>query len=385
VKSPHPNPGLMKTGTGSATACIIVRRQPRLVAVPVPVFITSLLPLMTLRLAVLCLVATVGCTTKDSSDHAATRPHIFVGIPPVGYLVERVAGDHVTVDVLVPAGQDPHTFELTPRQMSALSAAKAFLKVGMPFENQLAERIAQSARGPSIFDVAQGQGIPKRPMDAESSAHNHSAQADDEHRSQHDHHDDKEGGDPHVWLAPALLKSMASNVAAVLIQLDPAHAADFRKNLAQLLGDIDAADAAVAETLKPYRGQTFYVFHPAFGYFADAYGLRQEAIEAAGRAPTPKQLGELIRKAQAEHVKIIFVQPQFDPRSAQAVAEAIGGSVVPIDDLAADVPRNFHNLATKIKRGFDAAHASTADVQAEAGSQAGAGKPELEKDSHHAR
>jgi zinc transport system substrate-binding protein len=307
-----------------------------------------------LSLSTLWLAGPLGCTSQQRDDSAGKRQSVFVGIPPLAYLVNRVGDGHVTVEVLVPPGQDPHTFELTPRQMTALSMARAFFKVGIPFEDRLAERIADNPQGPLVFDVT--RGVHKRPMDTAEVEHAHHHSTSTEEHLAHGSHGETageaDGGDPHVWLAPAPLKILAQNVAAALELLDPAHATDFRQNLEQLNKDLDVADAAVAATLKPYRGQTFYVYHPAFGYFADAYGLKQEAVEAAGKAPTPKQLRELIHHALAEHVKIIFVQPQFDPRSAQTVAEAIGGRVVPIDDLASDVLSNFHDLAAKLKRDF---------------------------------
>jgi zinc transport system substrate-binding protein len=293
------------------------------------------LPLAGVLLAAMAAV----CAAQGTRESAAAPLPVFVGIPPLAYLVERVGDGHVAVQVLVPPGRDPHTFQLTPRQMSSLSAAKLFFTVGMPLEKQLAERIASGPHGPAVVDAS--KGIKKRPMEADGDETDSAAR-----RGAGD------GGDPHVWLSPALLKTMAENVAAALEQVDPAHAADYRHNLERLRKDIAATDAAIAATLKPYRGRTFYVFHPAFGYFADAYGLRQVAIEAGGKAPTPKQLRELTGKARAEHAKIIFVQPQFDPRSAQAVAEAIGGTVVPIDDLATDVLENMQQIAAKIKRGF---------------------------------
>ncbi len=101
----------------------------------------------------------------------------------------------------------------------------------------------------------------------------------------------------------------------------------------------------IQKMLEPYRGRSFYVFHPGFGYFADAYGLKQEAVEAGGRSPTPKQLRVLIEQVQADGVKTIFVQPQFAPQSAQVVAEAIGGKVVPINGLGKDVVRNLEDIA----------------------------------------
>jgi zinc transport system substrate-binding protein len=285
-----------------------------------------------------------GCAPPGADDSAKGRPTVFVGIPPVAYLAERVSGGHVDVRVLLPPGQDPHTFEFTPKQIAALSRAQLFLTVGLPSEERVVEKIAGTASGPLIKDAT--AGIPKRRIDAPCV---------DDKENGHEHSDQgghKAAPDPHVWLAPPLLKVLAGNIAAALEQIDPAHADDYRKNLAALRTDLDALNSEIVAALKPYRGQHFLVFHPAFGYFADAYGLRQEAVEAGGKSPTPKQLRTLIQKARDEGVKIIFVQPQFDQRSAQTVAEAIGGRVVHIDPLAKDVLSNLTEVAAKIQQGL---------------------------------
>jgi zinc transport system substrate-binding protein len=261
----------------------------------------------------------------------------FAGIPPLGFLVQRIGGSHVHVDVLVQPGQDPHTFEPTPRQVMRLGRARLLFQVGMPFESRLVERMAAHHAGLSIVDAT--EGIVKRPMAG------HCCEAAD-----HDEDDDEAPGqpDPHVWLSPPLLKIMAANVANALARADPDHAADYRRNEAALAAELDALHARITRRLAPFRGQRFYVFHPAFGYFGDAYGLVQEPVETEGKSPTPRQIQALVRQARADGVRIIFLQPQFDPHSAEAVARAIGGSVLPMDDLAPDVLGNLSDVAEKI-------------------------------------
>ena len=100
--------------------------------------------------------------------------------------------------------------------------------------------------------------------------------------------------------------------------------------------------------MEPYLGATFFVYHPAFGYFADAYGLYQEPVETGGQSPTPKALTAFIENAKKEGAKVIFVQPQFDQRNAETVAKAIGGKVVPLDPLAEDVLGNLKTIADSI-------------------------------------
>ena len=140
----------------------------------------------------------------------------FAGIPPVAYLVQRIGGPYVRVEVLVQAGQDPHIFEPTPRQVIALSQARLFFRVGMPFEDRLIEHIAGGPAHFTVVDTAAGIARGRRATSAKRDAHGDG--------DGHDH-DDEGQADPHVWLSPPLLKTMAANVAAALCQADPRHAA----------------------------------------------------------------------------------------------------------------------------------------------------------------
>jgi zinc transport system substrate-binding protein len=133
-----------------------------------------------------------------------------------------------------------------------------------------------------------------------------------------------------------------------LKKLDPQHARQYDRNLRAFLADLDKLNAKIADALAPMKGQTFFVFHPALGYFADAYGLKQQAVEIEGKSPSAKQLGKLIDLARAKGAKVIFVEPQFPSRSARRVAKAIGGVVVPIDPLAEDYMKNLAAIAEKI-------------------------------------
>jgi len=288
------------------------------------------------------IISIAGCGPTSADRPGDGRLRVFAGIPPLAYLVEQIGGQQVDVEVLVRPGQDPHTFEPTPRQVSALSRARLFFQIGMPFENALLAKLRRSTPRMTIVNCA--AGVEKRTMDDPCR----------ERVAGQDHDRPRRRGvpDPHVWLSPPLLKTQAENVAAALARADPAHAERYERNLAALVERIDAAHRRIERTMAPYRGRTFFVFHPGFGYFADAYGLKEEAIEAAGRSPSPKQLQTLIERARAEGVKTVFVQPQFDPHGARAIAEAIGGETVPIDGLAKDVLHNLEDIAAKIERSF---------------------------------
>ncbi len=302
--------------------------------------------LLTLLAGVLAVVIAVPHAAR--TDVPLT---VAVTIPPQAELVEQIAGDRVRIEIAVPPGQDPHSFSPSPRQVMSLGRASLFFRIGMPLEEQLLPKLTGSRRTMTVVDTT--AGMQRRTFAG------HEGQGCDGH-----HHHDAHGHghdcqahagrpDPHVWLSPRLLSGQAGRICDALCKADPAGAELYRANLRKLQARLDEVEAEMTEKLKPYRGRAFYVFHPAFGYFADACGLRQVAVEVEGKSPSPRQLRTLIAQARAEEVKVIFVQPQFDQRSAEAVAAAIGGSVVVIDPLRRDVVDNLVEIAAQLQRGFE--------------------------------
>ena len=201
-----------------------------------------------------------------------------------------------------------------------------------------AQRIAQKAQIKRTTTYSVLEGLVKKDFILKTNKEGH-------------HH---EGLDPHVWLSPLNLKIMAAEMARAMIASDPANKATYEKNLSETTRILDQVHQKIEQKLAPYQGASFYVFHPAFGYFAHTYHLQQQAIETGGKSPTPRQLSSLITQAKASKARVIFVQPQFDPRSAQAIANAIHGEVVPLDPLAEDVAANLEIMATKIQAAFTA-------------------------------
>ncbi len=277
-----------------------------------------------LTAAALLLVAPAsGETAPGETEKDAVGT--FAGIPPVAYVVKRVGGPHVRVEVLVQPGQDPHIFEPTPRQVVRLGRARLFFKVGMPFEEVLTEHIAADDVRTTIVDTA--AGIARRGgSDADEAA-----------------------ADPHVWLSPRLLKQMAANVSAALCAADPRHAPIFARTNRPWMPSSTRSTSDWQRPLRRFAGSAFYVFHPAFGYFAADYGLRQESVEIEGKPPTPRQLARLVRQARADRVKIIFLQPQFNQQAAESIAQALGGAAMPMDSLAYDVIANLRDVAKKVR------------------------------------
>ena len=291
-------------------------------------------------------LAGLGCSGgPTSSEEVREDPvvEVFVTLPPLADVVERVGGERVRVEVLVESGRDPHTFEPTPRQMAGLAKAALLCTAGAPFEEQLA--LKAEGMGHELVVIDTSSGIPR------DDAEEHAADNHDHHgHAHHDHGHHGDGMDPHVWLAPAALKVMARNACGALASVDPANRSEYEANLAGFLAETEATDERIKKMLAPYDGSVFYVFHPAFGHFAEAYGLRQKAVERGGKEPSAKELQALIEEARADRARVVFVQPQHGTGSAETIAKAIGADLVTLDPLARDVLANLETIAVRIEQ-----------------------------------
>ena len=297
---------------------------------------------------ILLLTPAAGPAREGAPDAATPRPiAAFCSIAPQRYLIESVGGDLVSVSVLVEPDQSPHTFEPTPRQMADLAGADVYFAIGLPFESRILDGVRSLSAGLTVIDTA--ESVPRRRIEE---AHGH-----DEPGLQHEHEDEtgetvRGLPDPHVWLNPRFARLMAGTVCDALKELSPSGARQFEANLSALERELDELDAELAETLAPLSGESIYVFHPAFGYFTDAYGLTQVPVEIGGMEPGARELVGLVERATAEGVRVIFVQPQFSSRSARAIAAEIGGAVVPMDPLSGNYIENLRGMAHAVREGL---------------------------------
>jgi zinc transport system substrate-binding protein len=271
------------------------------------------------------------------------RLQVAVSILPQRFFVEKIGGNLVEVEVMVPPGATPEQYEPKPRQMSALGRAGIYFACGVPFETVWLPRLV--AANPRISVIHTEKDIRKRIIEA------HSDHGDEsEHAGRHIH----EGtDDPHIWLSPPLVMLQARAIFEAMAANDPRNRSTYETNYKNFISELVELDLYLsrifASTAKP---GIFMVFHPAWGYFADAYGLRQAPVEIEGKEPKAKELDEFIKLARELGAKAIFVQPQYSPRSAQIVADAVGAKLVEADDLAPDWDRNLRQVAGRIAAAF---------------------------------
>ncbi len=303
--------------------------------------------LLALGLAVAVAGSAFAAGRKDGAS-ADGKPTVAVSILPQEYFVSRISGGRVEALVLVGPGQNPHSYEPTPRQMAALSTASAWILSNTEFEAALRPKIA--AQYPTLAIVDGTEGVRFRPMEA----HDHDEEDHHEEGHEGDDHDDDHGEegniDRHTWLGKEGALILAGHIKETLIRIDGAGRQVYEENYRTLVQDVEREFSALASELASLRGKTVFVYHPAFGYFLDEFGIVQEAVEVGGKEPSAKTLSALIDKAKEEKPAAIFVQPQFSTRAAKNVADAVGAQVVALDDLAPDWLANIRRMGDALKK-----------------------------------
>ncbi|NOX57594.1 MAG: zinc ABC transporter solute-binding protein [Planctomycetes bacterium] len=295
--------------------------------------------------ASLCLLALAasGCReTSANKNEAGTSKsdepmRIYVSIPPLKFAAKAIGGDRVHVSTLLAPGQSPATYEPTPKQMVDLSKSKCLFAVGVPFETQVVSSIAASMPDLPVIDTTINI-VRRKATHRHSHAHDASA----------NHEQHAEALDPHVWMNPRHMRSIAERICSELCRLDPDGATLYTKRMSELRHSLDALDSKLTTALGALSNRRFYVYHPSLGYFADAYGLKQVAIERDGKEPTAKELIDLVARARKEGVRLIFVQPQFSQRAANSIAKQIGGAVVALNPLSENYIENLGYIAEQI-------------------------------------
>ncbi len=264
---------------------------------------------------------------------------IYVSILPQKYFIERIGGEQVDVSVMVQAGHSPATYEPTPSQMAKLSQVTLYFRIGVAFEDVWLPKLQQNNPQLIIIDARQGIELQTMPDIEEVLAEHHE---DEHHEDEHHHHG---AFDPHIWLNPRLVKIMAQQILQQLIKYDPTRQALYQQNHAQFVQELEQVDTEIQTILAKIEHRKFMVFHPSWGYFAQAYHLQQIPIEIKGKSPNPKDLAHLIHYAKQHKIKVIFVQKQFSQKAAQAIANSTQAQLISVDPLALNYLENLVQTA----------------------------------------
>jgi zinc transport system substrate-binding protein len=278
----------------------------------------------------LFLALILSCGRRNETDSKI----ISVSIAPFKYFVEEIAGKNFEVNVMVPAGSNPHIYEPYPDQINKLRQSVAYISNGyLGFEMTWLERFYELNR--NMKKLSLGDCIdPIKP----------------EHQHEGDH---SESADPHYWVSPLCAMKISSSVREFLVELDPSNREQYDENYKILLEKIKEVDA-MAKDLSLSKGKrVFMIYHPNLGYLARDYGLEELSVENEGKEPTPSRLMELIDRAKKDKIKVIMVQREYDTKNARAVADEAGARVIVIDPLSEDWYSSTSGIIKILKDSFE--------------------------------
>lgn len=270
----------------------------------------------------------------SSAQATAVPIRIFVSILPQKYLVERIGGDRVQVDVMVRPGTNAETYEPLPRQMAALSDADLYFRIGVPFESIWIKKII--AVHPDLGIVACcAELVPEKIRNVV-----------------HDNNDvDVHAYDAHIWTSPRNAIYIANMMMQTLAEVDPAHRDYYERNHAGLVQDLNDLDHYIRHQFEALGNRYLVVAHPSWSCFADAYGLTQVALERHDAELRPRQLAELVNFARNNGIHTIYVEKQFNAAAARLLAREIKAEIVELDPLAGDYITNLQKVTQAIVAG----------------------------------
>jgi zinc transport system substrate-binding protein len=273
---------------------------------------------ISLLVLILLVLLLSGCVSENES---AGKVRVATTIIPLGEFVQAVGGDRVAVTVLVPPGSDPHTFEPSPSQIRDVANADVYVENGAGLESWMSNILKVN---PHMLVVDSSKGVDLVAGESESVSEARSF-------------------DPHIWLSPRDAVIQVQNICDGLIAVDPAGKDYYINNKKNYTAKLKELDAYLNSTFVAIEKKKFVVLHPAWTYFARNYGLEQIAIEAEEKEPGPRLLAEIIEACKENNITTVFVEPQYNPKMAEVIAQEIQGKVVSIDGLA-PTPSYIDNL-----------------------------------------
>lgn len=264
------------------------------------------------------------------------KVNAVVSILPQKTFLKKIGGDKVDITLMVKPGNSPATYEPKASQMRSISNADIYFTIGVPFDLVWIDKIKAQNSAMKVVEIQKDKNMQriKKPKDGFKHSSMNSEDAN---------------LDLHIWVSPKRVKVIANVMAKSLIEIDPKNKNYYEKNLAKFITEIEETDKKINEILKDIpKKAKFMVFHPAWGYFAKDYNLKQIAIEKAGKEPSASQLEKIINEAKKEEVKAILTQPEFSKKGAQLIAKELNIKVVSISPLNPKWSENLIRLANII-------------------------------------
>lgn len=299
----------------------------------------------------------------------AMGPKVVVSIKPIHSLVAGVMHGVAEPQLLVEGGGSPHGYVLRPSEARMLAHADLVIWVGHSLESFLEKplaTLAHRAQQLELVEALEDQLLPLREggsWDAHELEYQEHAGEHEEHATEHEgrHEHGELELNPHLWLSPLLAKQIVAQTATALSAIDPQRRVTYQQNAEQLQQRLDDLHRELAKKLAPVEGVPYVVFHDAYQYFENVYGLNAvgSITVDAERKPGVKRISEIRHKIKAMNARCVFSEPQFEPRMVATILEGTAVRRGVLDPLGADLPRGpdsyfqlLNNLADNLLAGL---------------------------------
>lgn len=270
------------------------------------------------------LLTVAGCTNKAQEENVSKeqgndKPIVAVSIVPEQTFVQAVCGDLAEVVTLIPPGNSPENYEPTPQEMIKFHSADVYFTIGVPTEEA------------NILPNAKDMNVVSLQDEVEKVYESRKFESGER--------------DPHIWLSPKRVKVMIDVIKDKMCEIDPENKATYEANAKDYTKQLDEVDGDIKDALSTVKNKGFIVYHPAFGYLAEDYGLTMYALEEEGKESTPQHLQEMIDLAKKDNIKVIFYQEEIDSSQSKSFAEEIGGKTIMLSPLSPDYINNLKSIA----------------------------------------
>lgn len=252
---------------------------------------------------------------------------VLVTLAPYKFFVEQIAGNTVKVNLIVPRGASPHSYEPNARQILESSQADIWFLIGETFEDRAVQALTSYRTHLRPIDMRKGIEMISEHADGHAHCAHHGCE------------------DPHIWMSPRLVKKQGEEIAKTLIEVYPEYAELYCKNLEEFKKKLDDLDLEIIQILKGMKNRTLLVSHPAYAYYCRDYGLKQVSIEFEGKDPSPQQLTKVLQIARSSKSPFVYIQAQSPSKGARLVAAEIGAIVIDLDPLAEEYFDNMIQLS----------------------------------------
>lgn len=281
-----------------------------------------------LTLITTCLILVSCSKEKTTYTEVSEKLAVAVSIVPQETFVKAVAGDLVEVVTMIPSGQSPENFQPTPDLLEKFSKSKIYFSIGVPTESSSILPKAKDLNS-SLKIINLDNEVAKVYPDREFAPRKR---------------------DPHIWLSPKRTKVMIDIIKEELSKIDPKNKSIYEKNANEYVKKLDKVDNDIKLSLTNLKNKSIIVYHPAFGYFCDDYGLNMIALEEEGKESSPQDLQKIIDMAKEKEIKTIFYQAEIDSKQSKTFADEIGGKTELIAPLSPDYIKNLEKIANVFKQ-----------------------------------